>query len=197
METASTEYGDLYIPPWDNFIGASLKEYGYYCNVEQKFHHQMCGLLNKTIEEPGIILDIGAHIGSMSVTMGHGSSATTPWRHSILAVEPQPNNYAVLCANLARNNMLFNPVIPVHGAIIPAMEVSHATPLATIPYLDATKPFNSGAVPLSQWEDMTDEVGVAYTYAYKYTLSDLISSLDMSDRDVLYMKADIEGTEVH
>jgi FkbM family methyltransferase len=195
METASTAYGDLYCPPWDNFIGASLREYGYYCNVEQKFHNQLCAMLAATHQTPGLIVDIGAHFGSMTIAMAEGLkegySMTTGGEHVIVAVEPQPNNYAVLCANLARNDMLFNPVVPVHGAIADVSSVIH------VPFLDSAKPFNSGAVSLSQWKELGNKEHASSIATPIGTLSNLIEGLDMESRELLYVKADVEGTELN
>ena len=193
MDKSKTEYGDLYQVPWDNFIGASLKEYGYYCNVEQKLENQLCGLLAATIEEPGVILDIGAHFGTMSLAMAHGL-AQAPNRHTIVAVEPQPNNYAALCANLALNDKLFSPVIPINGAIIPSIELNTYDECTTIPLLNPVTPFNSGAVSLQEWENRVGS-DVPHVDVPNYTVLNLLAQLALHRSDLLFVKADVEGTE--
>lgn len=190
----STPYGAIMTPPWDNFIAASIENYGYYCNVEQKFTNQLCGLLASTIHEPGVILDIGAHIGTMSLAMAQGIHSSGGTKHTVLAIEPQHNSYAMLCGNMLRNDYLYNPVVPINGGVISVSTDILQPLLLEIPYITNVEPFNSGAVSLKEWSEFepgTPAGRVLVDYIWSY-----IDRLALTDKRILYAKIDVEGQEL-
>jgi FkbM family methyltransferase len=76
----------------DTFIGRALIHYGEYGELEWKLLQRFC--------EPGaIVVEVGANIGSHTVSLGKAVGAGG----TVVAVEPQPVIFQALCANLALN----------------------------------------------------------------------------------------------
>ena len=77
----------------DTYIGKSLELYGEYCE------HEVV-LFSKLINEGDIVLEIGANIGSQTVSL----SRMVGNKGMVYAFEPQPVLFQNLCANLSINS---------------------------------------------------------------------------------------------
>lgn len=123
-----------------------------------------------TPETVHVIVDCGANIGLTSLYF----SAHYP-NAKILAIEPDPANYRLLCENVAADER----ISPVHAAVVGAA---------------------TNTVFLSQgrqaWGNSLIEAGDAKSVEVpSVTLSQIISSYSLNQIDLL--KVDIEGTEKH
>ncbi len=91
-ELRETDHGQMLFDADDTYIGKELREAGRYSWEEVDL---MCNLL-----EPGsIVVEAGAHIGTMTVPMAKKCRV-------IFAFEPQRLVFQMLCANLALNGVL-------------------------------------------------------------------------------------------
>ncbi|RYZ83163.1 MAG: FkbM family methyltransferase, partial [Proteobacteria bacterium] len=75
----------------DRFIAPALKYYGQYCNEETEF---LCSLL----PEDGIVMDIGANIGTHTLAFARRVTNGEVW-----SFEPQKFLQQILCGNIALN----------------------------------------------------------------------------------------------
>lgn len=80
---------------FDYYIGAALIVYGEYSEMELAF-------LKSIVPKNGVIIEVGANIGSLTV----GLAQHVGELGKVLAVEPQPSIFNVLCANLALNKIV-------------------------------------------------------------------------------------------
>jgi hypothetical protein len=86
------------------FIGTSFASYGEYSEAE-------VALMRAYIRPGDTVLDIGANIGDLTLPLAQMVGPTG----SVIAVESSPDTFAVLCGNLALNQV--RNVIP-HNAFI-------------------------------------------------------------------------------
>jgi FkbM family methyltransferase len=77
---------------FDHYLGLALVEYGEYGEIEHAF-------LDSLVSPGDHVIEVGANIGSHTV----GLAKAVGTQGSVLAIEPQPAIYRVLCANLALN----------------------------------------------------------------------------------------------
>ncbi|MCG2584985.1 FkbM family methyltransferase [Massilia sp. TS11] len=79
---------------YDEYLGKALMLYGEYGEIEQRY---LAGLLR-----PGdTVIEIGANIGSETVGLARAVGPSG----RVLAFEPQPGVYQMLCANVALNGL--------------------------------------------------------------------------------------------
>lgn len=76
----------------DRFIGRSIDLYGEWCESEIE-------LLLGFIRSGDTVVDVGANIGTHTVTF----AAIVGHAGSVLAFEPQPSSFQLLCGNVAIN----------------------------------------------------------------------------------------------
>lgn len=88
IEHLPTRHGHFYCIRQDSVIGRSIRTYGEWAQIEIE-------ILSSLICDNGVILDIGANIGTHAV----GLAALNP-RSTVIALEPQPLAYALLSANI-------------------------------------------------------------------------------------------------
>ncbi len=78
--------------------------------VLEEFARGMYGLTGRHFAPGDVVIDVGAHIGAVSVVV-----ATLNPQARIYAYEPSSSNYAMLLANLAANGV--HNVVPVQAAV--------------------------------------------------------------------------------
>lgn len=98
-----TRYGQFIYVENDSFIGTSITQYGENDYLEYEF-------LKQYIHSDDVILDIGAHVGTMTLPFARHVN-----QGRVYAFEAQPMLYYALCGNVAVNN-LYN-VSPMNCAI--------------------------------------------------------------------------------
>ena len=90
-ELRTTAHGQMLFDADDTYVGRALRELGQYSGEEAML---MCLLI-----EPGwVVIEAGAHIGTMTVPMARKCAA-------LYAFEPQRLMFQLLCANLALNGL--------------------------------------------------------------------------------------------
>jgi hypothetical protein len=90
-EVRTTAHGQMLFDSDDVYVGRSLRELGQYSGDEVML---MCLLI-----EPGwVVVEAGAHIGTMTVPMARKCGV-------LYAFEPQRLVFQMLCANLALNGL--------------------------------------------------------------------------------------------
>src|SRR5882762_7707062 len=89
-----TRYGLMLYPANDMFIGPCLETYGEYGAEEANTFRQL-------IRPGDVVADIGANIGSHTLLY---SQLVGP-QGRVIAFEPQPKIFHMLCANLALNGL--------------------------------------------------------------------------------------------
>ncbi len=91
-ELRATAHGQMLFDADDTYVGRALKDLGQYSGEEAML---MCMLI-----EPGwVVVEAGAHIGTMTVPMARKCEA-------LYAFEPQRLMFQLLCANLALNGLV-------------------------------------------------------------------------------------------
>jgi FkbM family methyltransferase len=81
-------------PPKDQFVGRSLLLYGEFSEGEAAFFRQV-------VHGGDVVVEVGANLGTHTVALARFAGRTG----ALLAFEPQPMLYQILCANLALNNV--------------------------------------------------------------------------------------------
>lgn len=117
---------------FDAYIGRSFEEYGEYCNQKIEL---LCDLL-----EPGdVAIDVGAHMGAVTVPM----AKAVGHEGVVVAYEPQRGMNQLLCAN-AQLNGLAN-VFSLHAA------AGEFPGELIVPYLAYDEEANYGALALGEY----------------------------------------------
>jgi len=99
----STDIGALWLPAEDMVMRPWIEHYGVWEPIEASFL--------RTRLKPGMtLLDIGANVGYFSIL---GARAVGP-AGTVVAIEPEPSNYALLCANIWEARV--RNVVPVRAA---------------------------------------------------------------------------------
>jgi len=80
--------------PYDEYLGRALIVYGEYAELEHEF---LCSLLHTGDR----VVEVGANIGTHTVGL---AKAVGP-SGGVVAIEPQPTIFRILCANLALNGL--------------------------------------------------------------------------------------------
>ena len=156
-----TRYGGMLIPTGDMFIGRSLQLYGEYTQAE-------CTLLRRAIPQDGVVLDIGANIGSHTLAFADAAPSGR-----VIALEPQPRLFDLLCANLTINKRTQVEALRVAAGA--------RADICRIADIDLGRPANLGLYRLSDTPDGTPTPVIT------------IDSLHLARIDV--MKCDVEGME--
>lgn len=145
----------------DAFLGAALLQYGEALDLEHRFLQKLIGPQDRVIE-------VGANIGVHTVGMCKAA-------REVIAIEPQPQVFRQLCANLALNN--------IQNAVVHNVGCASAPKTMTFAAYDTTKPHNSGGVALSHGAGVRVPV---------VTLDSLTSHLE----SVKLVKIDVETMEL-
>jgi FkbM family methyltransferase len=95
VQTITTAYGRFTVDMHrDRKIGASLQS-GHY-------HQQdMLLFLEKCVSKEDIVVDIGAHIGTLTIPLA-------TWAKQVIAFEPAPASFALLEQNARQNNLIID-----------------------------------------------------------------------------------------
>jgi FkbM family methyltransferase len=88
-EKVSTDIGELWLPADDSVMRPWIAHYGTWEPAEARF-------LRGRLAAGMTLVDIGANVGYFSIL---GARAVGP-SGTVIAIEPEPTNYALLCANL-------------------------------------------------------------------------------------------------
>lgn len=89
-----TKHGLLQCPTNDQFIGQSLFYYGEYSEHELQ-------LYQKIIKPGDVVVEVGSNIGAHTVPLGKSVGVDG----KVMAFEPQPFIYSLLCANIGLNEL--------------------------------------------------------------------------------------------
>ena len=92
----AARHGPMLVNPNDEYLGKAIVLYGECCELEIAF------LLNLISVRPGIVVEIGANIGTHTVPLAKALAAQG---RRLVAFEPQPVIFQNLCANLALNGL--------------------------------------------------------------------------------------------
>jgi FkbM family methyltransferase len=99
--TRQCQHGTFAFSDTDNYVGRLLDLTGEYSEEEVR-------LLLALLPEGGVAIDVGAHIGCMTVPMARRAQF-------VVACEPQRVTFQHLCANVALNSL--RNVVTVHAAV--------------------------------------------------------------------------------
>jgi FkbM family methyltransferase len=87
-------YGRMIFPMQDKYVGRSLALYGEFSEGEAE-------LFRALVRSGDVALEIGANLGAHTVLLARLAGP----EGAVLAFEPQPELFQILCANLALNNI--------------------------------------------------------------------------------------------
>jgi FkbM family methyltransferase len=103
LESVESDAGTLVFPMFDRFILPAIRAYGRW-EPEEGDHLRSC-------LSPGMqVLDVGANVGYTALVM----AGAVGDQGLVIALEPEPFNFQLLCLNLSRNGA--DNVIPIHTA---------------------------------------------------------------------------------
>lgn len=94
VQLADYEHGRLLYLPNDIYAGRFIRDHGQYSPGEVE-------LFGKILRQADVAIEVGAHIGALTIPMAR---MVAPMG-SVLAFEPQPHIYNVLCGNIALNGL--------------------------------------------------------------------------------------------
>lgn len=153
----------------DTFIGASLDEYGEWCEFELQ-------LLLPLLREGDTVIDAGANIGTHTVAFSNAVASGG----QVYAFEPQPSIFDILKRNVGQN-ACFNTQL-IQAVLVGAKDQDgQQAALADLP--PPTQNFNFGAVPA---------LGSGRNKADVARIDDLnLSSCRLIKADVEGMEADV------
>jgi FkbM family methyltransferase len=131
LEWRATRHGPMFYFARDAYIGASLREYGEFSELE-------FDMLRQLLHPGDVVVEAGANIGALTIPIAHAVGPTG----AVYAIEAQRRVFQVLCANVA-----------VSG--LPHVRTLHAAVTATafsllVPEIDYAAPNNFGGISLSQ-----------------------------------------------
>lgn len=159
IECSDFRYGRLYHYTRDQFIGNSIRLYGEYCEAEIQ-------IIGRYLQPDSVIYDVGSNIGSHAVAF-----AKMVPGGDVVAFEPNPTHYHLLCMNLevnkCRNVRAYN------------CAATAQTQMTTVEDFDTTKQGNFGII----------HVGAGTIPCQGLA----IDSMGVPDPDVI--KIDVEGFE--
>lgn len=160
---AITDVGRLLLPGHDRFVTPPLRDAGTWEPLEG-------ALIDQRVHAGMVCLDVGAHVGYHTVRMARAVGPSG----RVVAFEPAPQNYALLCANLARHGL--DQVLPIEAAVSRA----------------------SGEVELTLSPDNT---GGNRAYRLHYVAPDLqatavaLDELLPAEAKIDFVKVDVEGMD--
>lgn len=167
-----TKYGLMAYNPNDIYVGKSLDQLGEYCPGELE-------LMTRMLQPGACVIDAGANLGALTVPLAKhvGPSGY------VVAIEPQPNCFYTLCANIVLNDL--NNVRAVHAvAVGPDADTSEPE---WIPMLDPSQAQNFAAYSIDMWGDHRKQLTGMPVRRLR------LSELGLSRMDLI--KLDIEGME--
>jgi FkbM family methyltransferase len=129
LEGRLTRHGPMLYFTGDAYIGASLREYGEFSELE-------FDMLRQLLRPGDIVVEAGANIGALTIPIAHAVGPTG----AVYAIEAQRRVFQVLCANVALSGL-------------PHVRTLHAAVTATgsslqVPELDYAAPNNFGGISL-------------------------------------------------
>lgn len=151
----------------DIFIGRALVHYGEFSELEWTLLQRYCHA-NDTVVE------VGANIGAHTVSLAKAVGA----RGRVVAIEPQPVIFRMLCANLALNGLL--------NADTHQCGCGAADGTMSVPPLDYASENNFGSASLEPYDDARPADAVPVR-----RLDDLLKTQPRVD----LIKIDVEGME--
>lgn len=159
----------------DHYMGQSMIKYGEYCQLE-------LDLLLQVVPEGGIVLDIGANMGLMTVPLAQKVGS----KGRVLAFEPQLQNYQALCGTLVLNDCvnvqaLQKAVGRSVGEIV--------TPLFDPQTLSTAATLNMGAISLPEFAKQDAAAGLKVPVIPLDQLT--LPRLDLMKIDVERMEIDV------
>ena len=161
IETKACRHGTLSYFADDMYVGKSLKLYGDYSEDE-------VSMFKKLLRPDDVCIEVGANIGALTIPMARLCKR-------VLAFEPQPDNYRLLCKNLDENEIYNVSAIP--------LAVGSAACEAKIATLEGLGCANYGCFEIGSG-DIT----------VRMTTLDL--ALQTSDEKIRFIKLDCEGSEL-
>lgn len=136
FNSADCRYGAMLYPAQDAYVGKSLEHYGEFSEGEAEIF--------KALVHPGdIVVEAGANIGAHTVLLARLAGK----EGAVLAFEPQPMLYMVLCANIALNGVI-NVKAEKAG-------LGNRSQTLHIPHLDYGAAHNFGGISLDLVEEGT------------------------------------------
>ena len=155
-------YGRMLYPAQDMYVGRSLAQYGEFSEGEAEMFKQLV--------RPGdMVVEVGATLGAHTVLLARLAGAAG----AVLAFEPQPILFQIMCANLALNNIT-NVVAEQKG-------LGRRAGFAHIPVLDYGSNTNFGGLSL-ELVDQGEKVPVQTLDSYHLN-------------QCAFIKIDVEGME--
>lgn len=91
-----SRHGWMLVNVNDAYLGQAILRYGECCELEVDFLVRLLSL------RPGLVVEIGANIGTHSVPIAKALAAQ---QRQMIVIEPQPYIFQNLCANLALNGV--------------------------------------------------------------------------------------------
>lgn len=163
-----SRHGLMLVNRNDFYIGQALIQYGEYVEAEVEF-------LSQFISHPGIVVEVGANIGSHTVPLARCAAATGG---EMVVFEPQPFVFQNLCANLALNGI----------SNVRAWPLACAAQAGTVWFVQPNykQPGNFGAVPMQ-----TEAKSPGLISAPCVQLDSVLG-----DSEVTLIKLDVEGFEL-
>jgi FkbM family methyltransferase len=157
------KYGKIIYNINDYYIGTTISEYGEYCDEEIE-------LITQLVNKGDTVLDIGANIGLMTIPF----SKMVGKNGEVIAYEPQPEIYKILCGNIAINNL--------YNVKLENVAVGNDRESVYIPNIDYRKPNNFGGIELLNSGDIEIKQ---------------IRLDDMSFNKINFIKIDVETMELN
>lgn len=130
LEWRQTRHGPLLYFAQDAYIGASLREYGEFSELE-------FDMLRQLLRPGDVVVEAGANIGALTIPIARAVGPTG----AVYAIEAQRRVFQVLCANVALSGLPH--VRTLHAAVTVG-----AVPLL-VPELDYAAPNNFGGISLA------------------------------------------------
>lgn len=165
VKETETIYGRMSYYKDDQFIGHALEKYGEYSEAEP-------ALWSKFLKPGDYVVDVGANIGVFSLALSH---LVYPGG-KVAAIEPQPENFALLKQNTEKRNNVF----PENLALGDRTDIIKVGPLSSLPHT------NYGGFELHDFgQDYYDGINVA------------LMKLDdhYKENRLDFIKIDVEGME--
>lgn len=96
-------HGVFLVNRFDIYVGQAMMAYGEYCEAESEM---LCRLIR-----PGeTVIEVGANMGTHTVALAKAANPGT-----VFAMEPQPEMFNLLCANVSLNGL--DNVRPIQAAV--------------------------------------------------------------------------------
>jgi FkbM family methyltransferase len=168
VQIAECRHGRFIYLDNDRFIGKLLETYGEYSEGEVE-------LFAKLLNPGDVVVEVGANIGSLTVPL---AKIVQPggW---VLAFEPQPFIYNMLCGNIALNHL--------HNIKAWPVGLGAAESYVALPVLDYEKENNFGAISLK---------GVIIDPKIQHEPVSIRTLDGMAVPKLALLKIDVEGMEI-